>query len=269
MEGLEISVINIQDLERTARIDSQFYSKTNLTLEKLLQQIQAIPLNAHVKVSDGNHMGVSDYFCEEGVPYYRGQDMHSFFIESASPVYIPKSIYDQPLLHRSYLKQGDVILSIVGTIGSVAIASTDIPKTCSCKLAILRPESTSDTAIIACYLASKFGQLQIKRLIRGGLQMGLILEDFDQILIPCFGQNLKDKVQMLVQKAYDISYRMHREYDENIENWLSIIGFDGWFPKDERLAQKCSPLHKEWVGGMPSTSNQNMTNSSRSSLLAP
>ena len=68
-------------------------------------------------VSDGNHFSISDDFAEDGVPYYRGQDVTGrFFVETASPIHITRASYDRKHMERSYLKRGDVLLSIVGTI---------------------------------------------------------------------------------------------------------------------------------------------------------
>jgi hypothetical protein len=33
-------------------------------------------------------MSISEKFIDVGVPYYRGQDIHSFFIEGANPICI-------------------------------------------------------------------------------------------------------------------------------------------------------------------------------------
>ena len=80
LKGLEITEIHLKDLERTGRLDSEFYKKENLDVIRLLNKNKSQALTDFVDVSDGNHMGISEYFCDEGVPYYRGQDIHDFFI---------------------------------------------------------------------------------------------------------------------------------------------------------------------------------------------
>ena len=83
-------------------------------------------LTTYVNVSDGNHMGISDHFTDEGVPYYRGQDAGAFFIENSNPICIDEKTFELPVMKRSHLKKGDVILSIVGTIGSLSLVYSDI-----------------------------------------------------------------------------------------------------------------------------------------------
>ncbi|WP_296621222.1 hypothetical protein [Marivirga sp.] len=73
--------------------------------------------------------------------------------------------------------------------------------TCSCKLAILRPKSIKPE-LLAIYLKSKFGQNQIQKFRRGTGQTGLILEDFDQILIPSFSSEFSNKITELINSSY-------------------------------------------------------------------
>lgn len=202
LEGLEISEIKLSELERTSRIDSEFYKKENLAIQFLLKNTKSLPLTEYVTVSDGNHMSISDNFSESGVPYYRGQDIHDFFIENANPICIPKSIFDLGTMQRSHLKKHDVLMSIVGTIGEISIVTTDANATCSCKLAILRPKKNVSAEVIALYLQSKYGQNQIRKFIRGAVQMGFILEDINQIFVPAFSENFQSKIESLVKSAH-------------------------------------------------------------------
>ena len=203
LEGLEVSEIKLSELERTSRIDSEFYKKENLAIQFLLKNTKSLPLTEYVTVSDGNHMSISDNFSETGVPYYRGQDIHDFFIENANPICIPKSIFDLGTMQRSHLKKHDVLMSIVGTIGEISIVTTDANATCSCKLAILRPKKNVSSEIIALYLQSKYGQNQIRKFIRGAVQMGFILEDINQIFVPAFSKDFQSKIESLVKSAHE------------------------------------------------------------------
>lgn len=169
LEGLEITEIQLSDLERTRRLDSQFYSPTNLaTAEKLALQ-GAKPITEFATISDGNHMSISESFVEEGgIPYYRGQDIYHFFIEqSPSPMQIGEKIFRSSVMTRSHLRKGDVLMSIVGAIiGNLSLVKTDVDASCSCKLAILRPRSISPE-MLATFLKSYYGQIQIQKFKRG------------------------------------------------------------------------------------------------------
>lgn len=153
------------------------------------------------RISDGNHFTISSDFAEKGIPYYRGQDVvGNFFIEQTVPNFITQEAYDRPYMSRSHLEQGDVLISIIGTIGELSLVSDDRLETCSCKLAILRPYSIRPE-FLAVALRSRLGRFQVERLTRGAVQMGLILEDMDQLFIPRFDDTFEARFADLVVAA--------------------------------------------------------------------
>lgn len=224
MDGLECSEINRSKLERTLRIDSEFYSKSAIKVSDMLQSRSHDLLTTFVNVSDGNHMGISDCFIDEGVPYYRGQDAGAFFIENSNPICINEKTFELPVMKRSHLKKGDVILSIVGTIGSLSLVYSDKSATCSCKLAILRPKEGKSAELLATFLRGKYGQAQITRFTRGAVQKGLILEDMDQLVVPTFGDGIVEAIKNAVQSAYQIQEKANIHYREAQRKLMNSVG---------------------------------------------
>lgn len=203
MDGIECSIISKSELERTLRIDSEFYQKRYLIADQKMRSLDYHSLVRYVDVSDGNHAGISDKFTDEGVPYYRGQDSGTFFIENSNPICIDKDSFKMPIMSRSHLKKNDVLLSIVGTIGAVSLVYSNREATCSCKLAILRPKNADNAELLAVFLNSKYGQMQIARYTRGAVQKGLILEDMDQLIMPKFGEDFRSAICSLVVRAFE------------------------------------------------------------------
>ncbi|GHT65346.1 hypothetical protein FACS1894110_07000 [Spirochaetia bacterium] len=224
MEGLEVSEVGLSELERTKRIDSEFYRKENLKILAFIEKKEGRSLTDFVHISDGNHMSISDEFIDVGIPYYRGQDVHSFFIENSNPVCIDENIYNKPVLQRSHLKYGDILLSIVGTIGKLSLVSTHNKATCSCKLAILRPKSNVSSELLAMFLNCKYGQNQIQKFVRGAVQMGLILEDMDQLYIPNFSKSFDKQISQKIQSAKELIEQSQKLYHQAEEMLLQEIG---------------------------------------------
>lgn len=230
LEGLEISIVPLSKLERTARLDAEFYLKRYIDTERYLSLIEKEPLTKHVNISDGNHFTISDQFINEGVPYYRGQDAVShFFIEQSEPVRISLETYNQPHMLRSHLKKGDVLLSIVGTIGEPSLVSEDYPATCSCKLAILRP-TKRNSEYLAVYLSSKYGLSQIQRLTRGAVQQGLILEDMDQIQVVQFSRPFEKSIENLVSSSRLFIAQYQAQNDAAKKTFHQAVGLTDWKP---------------------------------------
>ena len=233
MDGHEITELNLSSLERTKRIDAEFYKKENIAVDAVLSSWNKRSIADCFHVSDGNHMGISDSFCEDGVPYYRGQDIYNLFIENASPLMIDRATFEKPQMNRSHLKKGDILMSIVGAIvGNSAMVTSENPATCSCKLSIMRSKGNGiSPELLLVYIKTRYGQVQIQKFKRGAAQTGLLLEDFDQLFIPVFGNVLQEKISQLVDQINKHTQGAVAAY-ENAQNYLNNeIGIDADFPQ--------------------------------------
>ena len=227
MDGLEISEIQLSDLERTARIDAEFYKKENMVIAAMLKKPEFHPVTDYFTISDGNHMSISEEFQTEGVPYYRGQDIYNTFIEEASSVCIDYGTYMHPHMIRSHLMPGDVLMSIVGAIvGNTALVSSDKPATCSCKLSIIRSKKTGLLPeSLLSFIRTKYGQNQIQKFKRGAAQTGFLLEDFDQIYLPVFGLQLQNEIKKTIDMAHSAVVSEAHVYHEAEQILLSAIKY--------------------------------------------
>jgi len=240
MDGLECSEIYLSALERTARIDAEFYKKGNLEVSDFLKEKTLQSFTASFSVSDGNHMSISDAFRNKGIPYYRGQDIYNIFIEAASPVCIDTNTFNHPHMKRSHLKRGDVLMSIVGAIvGNSAIVTSDSEATCSCKLAIMRSKQTDILPeVLLTFIKTKYGQNQIQKFKRGAAQTGLLLEDFDQLLIPIFSSCLQEQIKEVIQSAHDKVVKESEVHEEAKTFLLSALGFDSAMVSKNGISEK-------------------------------
>jgi restriction endonuclease S subunit len=228
----------LSELERTKRIDSEFYKKENLFINKLLQNYHCESIADVSKVSDGNHFEVSSSFQDVGIPYYRGQNISSnFYVEQSNPICIDNDTFNRNYMIRSHLQKKDVLLSIVGTIGSVALVTTEDKATCSCKIAILRPKKIV-SEFLAAFLYSKFGQNQIKKFVRGAVQTGFLLEDTDQIKVPILSNTFQLEIERLVKSAHAKLEESKSLYAEAEKMLLDELGLSNWQPSTENVAVK-------------------------------
>jgi hypothetical protein len=217
------SRVPFSGLTNDLRIDPEHYRPEYLRQATLIMNIPHKPLSPDVAhVSDGNHLAVSERFSLEGVRYLRGQDLTEFFVSDSDPVFIPDAEYGK--LARSHMHPGDVLLGIVGTIGSVGLVTERFGKlTGNCKLAIIRSMEL-EPEYLAAFFASKVGQNEIARRIRGTVQMGLILPDLRQIPIPLLGRPTRQGITDLVKQSYERWLESRRQYDEAGRLLLSELG---------------------------------------------
>ena len=210
------------------RIDGEYYLPEFTDNQAILSKVNTASLPQLFYISDGNHLSVSKHFCKsEGVPYFRGQDVNNFFLENANPIKIPKKIFDKPMMRRSHFFNEDVLISIVGTIGNLSLVTDKIGyATGSCKIAILRSKGDFSPYFLATFLASKYGQLQIKRNTRGAVQMGLILNDFSRLRIPIVSRNEQIKIEKIVKNAIKNNRRSKDLYTQAQRHLESELGLD-------------------------------------------
>ena len=240
MDGLECSEICLSALERTARIDAEFYKKQNLKITAFLQKKTLRPFTDVFSISDGNHMSISSSFCKKGIPYYRGQDIYNIFIEEASPVCIDQNTFCHPHMIRSHLRHGDVLMSIVGAIvGNSAIVTSDVDATCSCKLAIMRSRNRGirpETLLL--FIKTQYGQNQIQKFKRGAAQTGLLLEDFDQLFIPAFTDGFQNKIRDCIRIAHDTMTEGCEAYEAAKQQLLAAVNYHSEQISTEGITQK-------------------------------
>jgi hypothetical protein len=218
------SVVKYKALSQDIRIDSEYYKPEFLEQARALEATNHKTLSDLTTVTDGNHLRIAEEFSETGVRYLRGQDLADFFISDADPIYIPESLYAK--LGRSHICPGDVLVSIVGTIGSVGLVTDRHGQlTGNCKLAIVRPDALPGE-YIATFLASKVGQKEIQRRIRGAVQMGLLLPDLKSIPIAIPNKDLRDYVVGIVQQAQKSRECAVKYHEEAQDALLSAIGLE-------------------------------------------
>ena len=240
LKGLEVTEIRLKDLEETFRIDAEYFRHDHLAVEARLRGMGANPISKMAEISDGNHLGVSEEFDTKGVPYYRGGDVHGFFIENSNPAcFVDRSVYDAPAMQRAHLKCNDVLITIVGAVvGNVAIVSADTPAMCSCKIAILRSRLEKDASALALFLQGRYGKSQIYRLVRGSVKPGFNLDDFDKFYIPEFGEAFKDELFRAVAVAKEKDFKSQKVMADAESQLLTELGFASWRPVDGGVSAK-------------------------------
>jgi restriction endonuclease S subunit len=225
------SIIQKSQLESAYRLDAGYYQPEYLESQNRLIALKTSFLSSVCKVTDGNHSLISEYFSESGVRYLRGQDLADFFISDTAPVYIPDEIYNN--LRRSHIFYEDVLVSIVGTIGSVSIVAKSFDKlTANCKIAILHQERI-DPWFLAIFLASKYGQNQINRKVAGAVQTGIILKDLATILIPIVHETEQNKIREIATKAYQNQIDSEKLCSQAENLLLEKLGLKHFEPEDD------------------------------------
>lgn len=195
LEGLSIAEVSLSGLEFSGRLDAEYYQPEYLRAEDLIAARGAVPLSS---VADfligpfGSAFTVENYCDDPTYRYIRGKDVKPMSIVEDDNVYMPKADYDR--LAKYALKDGDVLVSVVGTIGNSALVEPHhVPAIFSCKSTAVRTRVIDPRYLIA-FLNGRFGRSLLIRKERGAVQKGLNLDDLRTLSVFLAGHDLQERV---------------------------------------------------------------------------
>jgi restriction endonuclease S subunit len=208
LKGLEASEVKLSELEYSGRIDAEYYKPSFLKYESIIKEKGSVSLSEISKFligPFGSAFTVDNYIKDKDYRYIRGKDVKPLRIMDDDNVYIPKK--DFVRLSRYALKENDILISVVGTIGNAALVlKKDLPSIFSCKSTVLRPYSINPKYLVV-YLNTKYGKELLLRKERGAIQKGLNLDDLKclNIFVP------SQSFQKSIEKKYDDSLQKYAQ----------------------------------------------------------
>lgn len=270
MDGLECSEIKKSELEYSGRIDSEYYQKKYLFYQALVEKCQNSTLG---KTSTfligpfGSAYSTENYVENPDYRYVRGQDVKPFVLKSDEARYMAEDDFHR--LEKYALKQDDILVSVVGTLGNACIVqSKDVPGIFSCKSTVVRTSSINPYFLLS-YLNSKIGRDLLLRKERGAIQKGLNLSDLDSLLVPVFSSGFQQEIEGIIKQALVNIVQAQTAYKEAekilfiklqmqpstpIENTVSIKSLSDSFTITGRLdAEYYQPKYENYVDALKTT----------------
>lgn len=237
MEGLEVSILATHQVfaeNRDKRLDSQYFRRAALAADELIAQHgpEKISEVASEVRSFGAYALTNEFeYQDDGIPFIRGTDYSGDFINFSSVLRISEEAH--ALLHKSEVQPGMVLLSMSGSVGSVAVAleSWNYPINSNQDIAKILPVSVSPF-FMAAYLACRYGQIQIDRLPVGSVQQHVFLWMIERIQIPRFSSALEGRIAELSQRAYSQHEAVNTDFQRAEDALLAALGLANWTPPE-------------------------------------
>ena len=231
-----VSVINRSQLEDTTRLDAEYYQPVYLNLEHKILTTKSYTLWGHIKGQFvtgpfGSEFTVENYVTDTPYRYVRGKDVKEFFLLDTNNVYIPKKDFER--LNKYKLMEGDILVSVVGTLGNTVVIDKSVPPAIfSCKSTAFRTRAINPFYLIT-YLNCRFGRTLLQRKVRGAVQTGLNIDDLRSL--PIFlpdrvTQNEIAKIVLDARENYDISKSLYSQAEDLL---LEELGLKDFKPKYE------------------------------------
>lgn len=209
------------------RIDSEFFRPAYVHAEQQTRKCNAENLGRLGRLIPGpfgSAFHVKNYDFQSPYRYLRGRDIKPFFILDDDNRYVPETDFHR--LQDYAVQHDDLMVSVVGTLGNVAVCTSyETPAIFSCKSTLFRTIDVNPYYLLA-YLNCHQGQLCLLRRQRGTVQTGLNIEDLKNIPIPRFDNKVESEIASSVQLAYK-ALRDSKEHCTQAQHLLeSELGLD-------------------------------------------
>lgn len=188
-------------------------------------------------------------------PYIRVRDLANIknLELNSSFEYIEDTIYNK--IKNYTVNTGDVIISIVGTIGLVSIIkeslnNANLTENCA-KLINLKNINNN---FLYYFLSSELGQNEIKKGIVGAVQQKLPLYSIEDISIPLPPLEIQEKIARVLS-SLDDKIELNNKINQNLEQQADLL-FNDLFLEDKDYIKLYEAISTT-SGGTPSRKNLN------------
>ena len=233
---MQYSIVTFSEIVRNSdfRIDAEYYRKEVLNRLNVLDRYNRDILDNLVEFvvgPFGSTITTDKYVDQSSYRYIRNKDINNFFIKDDDPALLSKEIYDS--LPQFHIQENDLLITVVGTLGKVAIATQkDTKSIFSCKSTIIRTQKINPFYLLT-YLNSDTGTLFSLRGKRGAIQEGLNLNDLKEIQIFIPSEEFQQIIEKTVKKSFLSLEESKSAYQETQALLLSELGLANWQPKHQ------------------------------------
>jgi len=244
LDGLEVSIVNLKYILNNTdvfRIDSNYFLKEFLNDEQKIRSKnhnKLKSLTVSIKSFGAYSLNNEVEYLENGIPFIRGVDMKNGNVNFDNVIYISEKAHK--LLWKSEITPEMVLLSMSGTIGDIAVASTNwkYPINSSQDLAKIDTGWIINPYFLYAFMYSKFGQNYFKREARGSVQQHVFLSQIEKLEIPILEKDFVTKIEALVKNSHTKLEQSKSLYHEAETLLLREVGLDNWQPPQETAAVK-------------------------------
>jgi restriction endonuclease S subunit len=226
------SIIQKSQLEGATRLDAEYYQPEYLEIEERIKKLKTFVLGEISFITDGQH-GYFKLDENSEIRQITAQHIIDGFIDKTNADRLSKETHEKNL--RASLKENDIVLSTVGTVGNAGVVTKEIPPA-NLDQNVARINlniKDLDPWYLVVFLNSKYGQLQINRNITGQVQQRLSLETLRHLEIPIISE--QEHVGNLLKNSYKALTLSKSLYSQAEDLLLGELGLKN-FKLEEELS---------------------------------
>lgn len=229
------STTRVIEITENRRIDSEFFHPVYLSTEEVVNSYETIQtlgkLGQFLIGPFGSAFHVNNYDPNSKYRYVRGKDVKPFSLKDDDNVYMPEKDYKR--LIKYALAKDDLLISVVGTLGNVAIVPEGFEGIFSCKSTVFR-NSKVDPYYLLAYFNSKYGRLCLLRRQRGAVQTGLNKEDLKTVPVPLVKETVQKEIGEKIRRSLQLSQQSKSLYSQATQLLNEALGINNIQFKNEK-----------------------------------
>ncbi len=234
LEGLEVSEVFYHELLEEYskfRLDAEYYKKEYIDFSKEIRKKGISKIGDNCFVTDGIHESIDFDNCSE-INLISAKSPKENYFDLSSNHYISK---EQHLANpRTKLKENDVIVSTVGTIGNCAVVQKNIlPANSDRHVGIIRINDNYKPYFLSTFLLTKYGRFQTLRESTGNVQLNLFIYKIKELVIPDLSSLFQQKVHDLCEVAFQNRMQSSKTYTQAENLLLEEVGLQDFEPSTE------------------------------------
>lgn len=223
------SIVKHSALEKTAlRYDPEYYKPDNIKYYSRLLDFGSLPIGDFAFVTDGTHESI-EFDENSGILLVSAKSPKENYFDISRLGYI--SIKQHKANPRTTLREGDVVVSTVGTIGNCAVVTSEIlPANSDRHVGIIRIDEKIRPYYLSTFLLSKYGRFQTLREATGNVQLNLFVYKIKEILVANASDKFQSGIERLCVSAHKQQIKSKTLHDDAVSLLLTEIGLADWRP---------------------------------------
>lgn len=225
LEGLEVSEIKRTDFlndNNDFRLDSEYFLKSYIKLLHDIDNIGYKRISEFSYVTDGIHTSI-DYSESSGINLISATSPRENYFDISRNAFISEDAHKKN--PRTALKENDIVLSTVGTIGNCAVVrKTILPANSDRHVGIIRIIDGFLPNFVSTFLLTKYGRFQTWRESTGNVQLNLFLYKIRTLKIANLSVDFQNVINEIVEKAHSNRIFSQNKYSQAETLLLETLG---------------------------------------------
>ena len=229
------SIIQKSHLERGHRLDAEYYQPEYLEVAVKLNSLPHETLEGISEsiVSFGAY-ALTNFieWQDDGIPFIVAENVKEGFISYEGARYI--SDKTDEILKKSRVREGQVLLSMSGSVGNAAVAYK-IPAKLNSNQDITKINLRGKFSPygLAAFLNSNYGRMQVLRLPVGSVQQHIFIWQTKSLLVPIFPESIINSIDKIYKEGLDQLQISKSLYSQAEDSLLKELGLKDFKPNEE------------------------------------